>query len=128
MSSPSQAGCIFFSKVTDKLHVCATMGLDRDWQLKAMDYVVLIFHRFIHCLQRYLCVMDVIVITAGLFFQLQSTYRGIEIWVAFGTGNFFRHLHLTRFVKLWVNSSAKPCLFIIHSQVVIQHSNFLEKL
>ena len=39
---------------------------------------------------------DVIVILAGAFFQLQSTFPGLEIWVAFGTGKFFRYLHVNK--------------------------------
>ena len=39
---------------------------------------------------------DVIVILAGVFFQLQSTFPKVEIWVAFGTGRVFRHLHVNQ--------------------------------
>ena len=39
---------------------------------------------------------DVIVILAGLFFQLQSMYPELDIWVAFGTGKFFRYFHLNK--------------------------------
>ncbi len=35
---------------------------------------------------------DVIVIIAGLFFQLQLTYPGVDIWVAFGMGKYFRYI------------------------------------
>ncbi len=35
---------------------------------------------------------DVIVILAGNFFFLQSTYPDFDIWVAFGTGKIIRYL------------------------------------
>ena len=37
---------------------------------------------------------DVIVILAGIFFELQSRYSNLDIWLAFGTGKNFRYFHL----------------------------------
>ena len=32
---------------------------------------------------------DVIVVIAGFFFQLQKSYSGLDVWVAFGMGKNF---------------------------------------
>ena len=37
---------------------------------------------------------DVIVIIAGVFFELQATYPGLNIWVAFGMGKIFQYYHI----------------------------------
>ena len=37
---------------------------------------------------------DVIVIIAGVFFELQATYPGLNIWVAFGMGKRFQYYHI----------------------------------
>ena len=37
---------------------------------------------------------DVIVIIAGVFFELQTTYPGLNIWVAFGMGKRFQYYHI----------------------------------
>ena len=39
---------------------------------------------------------DVIVILAGHFFQLQSMYEELDIWVGFGTGKYFRYYYLNK--------------------------------
>jgi len=39
---------------------------------------------------------DVIVILAGIFFELRYAFPGVEIWVAFGSGKCFRYLHVNR--------------------------------
>ena len=62
---------------------------------------------------------NVIVILAGLFFQLQSMYPELDIWVAFGTGKFFRFFILIKFTGILVYPSAKPCPSTILSQGVI---------
>ncbi len=37
---------------------------------------------------------DVIIITAGIFFELQDLYPNIDIWVAFGMGKNFQYYYL----------------------------------
>ena len=37
---------------------------------------------------------DVMVIIAGVFFKLQATYSGLDIWVAFGMGKHFQYYHI----------------------------------
>ena len=37
---------------------------------------------------------DVIVIIAGVFFELQATYPGLNIWVAFGMDKRFQYYHI----------------------------------
>ncbi len=49
---------------------------------------------------------DVIIIIAATFHQLQSTYPGVEIWVAFGVGKHFRYLHIN---KICQNLGASLC-------------------
>ncbi len=39
---------------------------------------------------------DVIVIVAGIFFQLRSAFPEVQIWVAFGTGRFFRYIYVNK--------------------------------
>lgn len=54
---------------------------------------------------------DVMIITAGIFFELQDLYPNVDIWVAFGMGKNFQYYTSMRFAKTLVKRNVKHCLF-----------------
>ena len=67
---------------------------------------------------------DVIVIIAGVFFELQATYPGLNIWVAFGMGKRFQYYQSTQYAAALVNPSVKHFHSIMHLLgVILRHSS-----
>ena len=69
----------------------------------------------------------VIIIIAAMFHQLQSTYSGVEIWVAFCVGKHFRYLHISKICQNLGVSRARHCPSTMHSPVVISLHNSMVK-
>ena len=70
---------------------------------------------------------DVIVILAGIFFELQSQYSNLDIWVAFGVGKNYQHFHLNDICQSFGEGKCKGLPSSMLSQAVILPHNFLVK-
>ena len=67
---------------------------------------------------------DVIVILAEIFFELQSMYTDLDIWVAFGMGKHFQYFHMNSICQVLVKRKAGACRSFMPIQAVIQPLSF----
>jgi len=68
---------------------------------------------------------DVIIVLAGIFFELQKVFSDLDIWVAFGMGKYFRYYHMNAICQRLGEERCIGLPFYHHSQVVIQLPSFM---
>ena len=71
---------------------------------------------------------DVVVLLASMYFQLSSNFSDLQIWVGFGTGNYFRYYNINSISQSLGEQASYALPFFMLLQVAIPPHNFLAKV